>query len=62
MPDSIRSTTGTSIESYLDWVRKELTKKNYGEVSISFTVTRGLVTDVKKNSMDSEHIPLPPAK
>jgi len=59
MADRIMSTTGTSIESYLDWVRKELTKKDYGEVSIVFTVTRGCVTDVKKNSMDSEHIPLP---
>jgi hypothetical protein len=61
MPDKkIVCTTGSTIDSYLDWVRKELTKKNYGEVSIVFTVTRGCVTDVKKNSMDSEHIPLPP--
>lgn len=52
------STTGTSIESYLEWVRKELTKKNYGEVSICFTITSGQVTDVKKISMDSEHTPL----
>jgi hypothetical protein len=52
------STTGTSIESYLEWVRKELTKKNYGEVSINFVVTAGQITDVRKTSMDSEHTPL----
>jgi len=52
------STTGTTIETYLDWVKKELGKKDYGEVSIVFTVVRGQVTDVKKTSMDSEHTPL----
>ena len=52
------TTTGTSIDSYLDWVKKELTKKNYGEVSISFVVSRGQVTDVRKTSMDNDHTPL----
>jgi hypothetical protein len=54
----MNSTTGTSIENYLEWIKKELSKKNYGEVSITFTVTRGQVTDVKKISMDSEHTQL----
>ena len=54
------TTTGTSIDSYLDWVKKELTKKNYGEVSISFVVSRGQVTDVRKTSMDNDHTPLSP--
>lgn len=52
------TTTGSSIESYLEWVRIELTKKRYGEVSINFVVTAGQVTDVRKISMDSEHTPL----
>jgi hypothetical protein len=56
------STTGTSIESYLEWIRAELVKKDYGEVTISFIITRGQVTDVKKISMDSEHTPLKAAK
>lgn len=56
----ITSTTGTAIENYLEWVRKELEKKDYGEVSITFIVTKGAVTDVKKMSMDKEHHPLPP--
>jgi hypothetical protein len=49
------STTGTTIESYLEWVKRELEKKDYGEVSIAFTVVRGQVTDVRKTSMDNEH-------
>jgi hypothetical protein len=54
----MQSTTGTSIDSYINWVRNELSKKSYGKVSISFTVTMGQVTDVEKISMDSEHTPL----
>jgi len=56
----INTTTGTSIENYLNWVKNELEKKDYGKVSIVFTVTRGQVTDVEKNSMDNEHISLKP--
>ena len=49
------STTGTAIETYIGWLRKELEKKDYGEVSISFVVSRGQVTDVRKTSMDWDH-------
>lgn len=56
------STTGTAIENYIDWLRRELEKKEYGEVSISFVVTRGQVTDVRKVSMDTEHHALLPKK
>lgn len=56
----IATTTGTSIESYLSWVKQELEKKDYGEVSITFTITRGQITDVKKGSIDTEHHPLQP--
>lgn len=56
----IVSTTGSSIESYLDWIRNELEKKNYGEVNISFVITRGQVTSVKKTSIDIDQTPLKP--
>lgn len=52
------STTGTSIEQYLEWARKEIEKKNYGEVSINFIINNGYVVDVKKVSMDHEHFQL----
>jgi len=52
------STTGTTIESYLKWVKEEIEKKKYGEVSINFIVNNSQIVDVKKVSMDSEHFPL----
>jgi len=54
------STTGTAIETYIGWLRKELEKKEYGEVAISFTICRGQVVDVRKTSMDTEHYALMP--
>jgi hypothetical protein len=53
--EKMTSTTGTAIETYIGWLRKELEKKDYGEVSISFVVSRGQVTDVRKTSMDWDH-------
>jgi hypothetical protein len=52
------STTGTTIDSYLSWVKKELEKKQWGEVSINFTICGGQVTDVRKGSFDSDHFPM----
>jgi acetolactate synthase small subunit len=52
------STTGTTIRQYLEWVREELSKKEYGEVAIKFTIHRGQVVDVRKESVDLEHKPL----
>lgn len=52
------TTTGSSIQNYLDWVRDELQKKSYGEVGIVFTIVRGQVTAVKKSSVDTDSIPL----
>jgi len=49
------STTGTSINSYLEWVKQELNKKEWGEVAIQFIVNNGQVVDVKKTTMDHEH-------
>jgi hypothetical protein len=52
------STTGTSIESYLQWVKSEIEKKSWGEVEIKFTICNKQVTDVRKGSFDSDHFPL----
>jgi len=52
------STTGTTIQSYLSWVKDELNKKKYGEVSIRFIITNGQVTDVRTESVDKDHFNL----
>jgi hypothetical protein len=49
------STTGTSIENYLSWVKAEIEKKDYGEVSIVFTICNKQVVDVEKGSKDKDH-------
>ena len=54
----VTSTTGTSIDSYIAWMRRELEKKSYGEVSIKFVVCQGQITDVRKESVDTDHTPL----
>ena len=52
------STTGTSINSYLEWVKQELNRKQWGEVSINFVINNGQVVDLKKTSMDHDHFQL----
>lgn len=62
MRDVIATTTGSSIEVYLDWIKDELEKKgvhkSYGKVTISFNVNKGQVVDVEKTSIDNDHFPL----
>ncbi len=58
--DKLQSTTGTSINNYITWLVSELSEKQYGEVCIRFTVVRGQVVDVRKESIDTEHHPLEP--
>lgn len=53
------TSTGSSIKTYLNWIEKELEKKDYGEVSLTFIVTKGVVTDVRKESVDRDHFSLP---
>lgn len=55
MKNEIVCTTGTSIENYLTWVKNEIAKKDYGEVTIVFTINSHQVVDVKKSSMDHDH-------
>jgi len=52
------STTGTSIESYLNWAKSEIEKKHYGEVSLKFVICNNQVVDVSKGSIDNEHFQL----
>ena len=52
------STTGTSIEAYLEWARREIEKKTYGEVSLLFTICNSQVVDVEKGSKDKDHYQL----
>lgn len=52
------TTTGSTIENYMTWVRRELDGKQWGEVTITFVVTKGQVTDVRRTSIDTEHLPL----
>jgi hypothetical protein len=54
------STTGTSIDSYISWLRRELENKEWGEVSIHFTVCQGQVTDVKRGSIETDHFKILP--
>ena len=54
------SSTGTSIQNYFDWANKELTKKEYGEVSLKFKVCNGRwyrdwETDRKSTRLNSSH-------
>ena len=52
------TTTGTTIQSYLDWAKSEIEKKNFGEVSLVFTINNAKVVYVKKGSIDNDKIPL----
>jgi hypothetical protein len=54
----MKSTTGTSIETYLARVCSELEKRAYGKVGIVFTVTAGQVTDVEFTATDKDHFPM----
>jgi len=54
----VKSTTGTSIKTYLERVELELEKRKYGKVGIVFTVTAGQVTDVEFTATDKDHFQL----
>jgi hypothetical protein len=49
------STTGTTVIAYLDWVKRELERKRWGSVGITFTICNGQVVDVEKASIDKDH-------
>jgi hypothetical protein len=52
------STTGTTIEEYLSWARREIESKDYGEVSLVFTICARQLVDVEKGSKDKDHFQL----
>jgi hypothetical protein len=49
------TTTGTSLETYLEWAKREVEKKHWGSVGIKFTVCNGQIVDVEKASIDKDH-------
>lgn len=54
----ITSSTGTTLASYLDWLKGEASDKQWGEVGIHLTICNGQITDVRKTSVDTEHFPM----
>ena len=52
------STTGTTIETYLSWIKEEIESKEYGDVSIEFTICAGQITKVRKGSFDNDKFEL----
>ena len=54
----MNSTTGTSISTYLKWVENEISKRDYGEVPIKFTICRVQLVKVIKTAEDSEKFDL----
>ena len=56
---AIESSTGTSIKTYIKWLEEELSKRAWGEVTISFKICDGFVTDVRKEAVDTEHHSMP---
>ena len=55
---SVQSSTGTTLESYLAWLKREADAKGWGEVGIHLTICNGQIVDVRKTSVDTEHFPL----
>jgi len=49
------TTTGTSVIAYLEWVRGELERKQWGSVGITFKICAGQIVDVEKASIDRDH-------
>ena len=63
--DMVTSTTGTSISSYMAWLRTQLNVIPDGKVSIEFTLYHGQVVDVvqkvatdRHEAVKKEHIPM----
>lgn len=55
------STTGTTLESYLDWFRSMADKKaddrSYGKITLTVTVNAGQLVDAEKINVDHDHYP-----
>lgn len=50
----ITSTTGSSIETYFDWIKEEIEGKKYGEVSITFLISDKQIVNVRRGSVDTD--------
>lgn len=51
--------TVVSLDGYIEWLKAELRKKaslqSYGDVTLSFRIQAGQITDVRKESVETEH-------
>jgi len=54
----MKSSTGTSIQSYFDWLNCEINKKEYGEVSIKIKICNKQIVGVEKVSIDNDKFEL----
>jgi hypothetical protein len=52
------SSTGTIIESYIDWMNNEINKKKYGEVSLKVKICNNQIVGVEKMSIDNDKFEL----
>ena len=53
------STTGSSLEGYLEWFRSKAEKKahdkSFGKITLTVTITAGQLVDAEKIDIDHEH-------
>jgi len=48
-----------NLDASLEWLKAELRKKaalkSYGDITLSFKLTEGQITDIRKESAETEH-------
>ena len=60
------TTTGTTIEQYAAWLKREVDNTRFGEVGIYLTIHGGQIVNARKTTVDSEqfkvegYVPPPP--
>jgi len=52
------TTTGTTLQTYIEWLINEAESKNYGEAGLHLVIHAGQLVDVRKTSIDHEHFTL----
>lgn len=53
------STSGTGVDTYLDWLKGELARTDYGEIGLRFVVHQGMITRVCKHIEVPEKMGVP---
>ena len=54
----MNSSTGTSIQGYVEWMNREISKKEYGEVILKIKVCAGQIVGAEKTSIDNDKFEL----